>query len=74
MLAMSVSQCGSTETAMNTPEMKYSGSVTAWVMGWAASWSRITEARAKPMQQKDTAPTITVTASAGAVRPGTLAR
>ena len=49
---------------MNTPEMKYRGSIVAWVMGWAESWLRITEARAKPRQQKASAPTITVTTRA----------
>ena len=72
--ATSTSQCGSTEAATNTPEMKYRGSITAWVMGWAESWFRITEASAKPRQQKEIAPTTTVTARAGAVRPGTAAR
>ena len=32
--------------ATNTPEMKYRGSMIAWVTGWAASWSWTTDATA----------------------------
>ena len=34
------------EAATNTPEMKHRCSMTAWVTGWAASWSWMTDARA----------------------------
>jgi len=42
----SASQCGKIETATNTPEMKYSGSRSAWVTGCAVSSLRMSEVSA----------------------------
>ena len=49
---------------MNTPEMKYSGSIVACTIGWAASGEPISPATAKPMHASASVPTTAVQAIA----------
>src|SRR5689334_10671245 len=56
--------------ATNTPEMKYSGSMIAWMIGCAESSLRMKLAAAKDRQQNAAAPTATASTKAGTVAPG----
>ena len=55
---------------MKIPEMKYSGSATAFVIAGAASIEGMNVASANPRQANDAAPTASATSSAGSVVPG----
>jgi hypothetical protein len=61
---------GSSSSGMKTPDRKYSGSTVALVTAGAASSVGITAASAKPRQEKENAPTASVTSSAGSVLVG----
>jgi hypothetical protein len=70
MLATGSSQLGASSNGMNTSEMNKSGSTMAFVVGGAASASRIIPVTARPRLLKQAAPTITVTIAAGSVLSG----
>src|SRR5215211_3341203 len=56
---------GISDSGMKTPERKYSGRSAKFVIGAAASSEGIAAVIAKPRQQNDAAPTVSVTSTAG---------
>ena len=65
---------GSWLTGTNTPEMKYSGSTTAFVIAGAASSLEIARVYAMPSAQKANAPSTSVRTKPGSVDVGMLMR